>query len=134
MARVAALEHKNAAKEAAKKNNTKKTAVKKTGKTPPPLAESSTALNRDLAIEMHHVRCMVRELTHHLTTNLESNIVRCIELANEIPDGTKRNEEIKKIIKQIHALQIVPEKGKLSDLREIRKIVRSLNTRLEDLV
>jgi hypothetical protein len=97
-------------------------------------ADLSASLNSSLAIEMHHTRRLVREITHHFAGNLESGIVRSIELASEIPAGPKRNLEIQKILKQVRALQIIPEKGKLSDLRDIRDLVRSINSRLEDLL
>jgi hypothetical protein len=135
MAQVVALEKKEVPALPKKKVGTKKMAPKKpVKKTTPADADLATSLNSALAIEMHHARRLVREITHHLASNLESSIVRSIELASEIPSGQKRNLEIQKILRQLRALQIIPEKGKLGDLRDLRDLVRSINSRLEDLL
>lgn len=113
-----------------KKNNPKKQDGKKSARA----AAGETPLNSTLAVEMHHLRRLVREISHYLVSNLESGVVRTIEMTGEIPAGARRNQEIQKILQQVRALEIQPEKGKLSDLRKIRDLVRNVNKRLEGLL
>ena len=92
------------------------------------------ALQSNLAVEAHHVRMMLREISQRFVNDLESEVVRIIELIGEIPGGARKRAEMQKIIQNMRNLKVKPNKGRMRDLREIRDLIQQTNQRLEELL
>ncbi|NQU44222.1 hypothetical protein HQ520_13110 [bacterium] len=95
---------------------------------------SESSLQSALAVEAHHLRIELREITQRLVSDLESQIVGIIELAGEIEDTGRKAEEMRTIVQTIRNLEINPAKGKLRDLKRIRDLLRDTNRKLEELI
>jgi hypothetical protein len=92
------------------------------------------ALQSNLAVEAHHIRMMLREISQRFVNDLESEVVRIIELIGEIPGGARKRAEMQKIIQNMRNLKVKPNKGRMRDLREIRDLIQQTNQRLEELL
>ncbi len=97
----------------------------------PPLGQSTQSM---LAVEAHHLRVVLREIAQHLLNDLESEIVRAIEMVGDVPDGERKEKQIEALIADMRNLQVKPHKGRLQDLKRIRNLVRDMTTRLENLL
>ena len=86
----------------------------------------------ELAVEAHHLRVLVRDVSHRLVNNLESDIVELIEMVGDVSSDS--DKELRKMVHLIQSLAVKPNKGRLRDLKRIRNLVRDLNLRLEELV
>jgi len=111
-------------------------APQKSEKTPareqlPPLGQSTQSV---LAVEAHHLRVVLREIAQHFLTNLESEIVRAIEMAGDVPENDRKDKHLDALITDLRGLQVKPHKGRLRDLKRIRNLVRDMTTRLEDIL
>jgi hypothetical protein len=92
------------------------------------------AVQSNLAVEAHHIRMMLREISQRFVNDLESEVVRIIELIGEIPGGARKRAEMQKIIQNMRNLKVKPNKGRMRDLREIRDLIQQTNQRLEELL
>jgi hypothetical protein len=91
-------------------------------------------LQSNLAVEAHHIRMILREISQHFVSDQESQVVRTIELVGQIPNGSRKQAEMEKIIRNMRNLKVKPNKGRLRDLKEIRDLIQQTNQRLEELL
>ncbi|MFP4380353.1 MAG: hypothetical protein ACLFUS_07610 [Candidatus Sumerlaeia bacterium] len=87
-----------------------------------------------LAIETHHIRKVLREISQHFVNDMESVAVHIIELASEVPDNAKKRAALDKIIKDMQEVDVKPHKGKVGDLKRLRNLLRDTSHELEDLL
>ena len=98
----------------------------------PALMDMSTEGN--LAVEAHHLRIILREISSRFLSDLESEIVRIVGMISQVSDKEKKQAELRSILKQMQSLRLRSDRGKLSDLRRIRNLVERVTSRLEELI
>jgi hypothetical protein len=97
-------------------------------------AGPEASLQSRLAVQAHHLRVLLREVSLRFVSDVESALVRSVEMLSEIADGGKKEAELKKILQEIQSLRLKPDKGRLGDLRRIRDLVGEMNRRLEEML
>ena len=98
----------------------------------PALMDMSTEGN--LAVEAHHLRIILREISGRFLSDLESEIVRIVGMISQVSDKEKKQAELRSILKQMQSLRLRPDRGKLGDLRRIRNLVERITARLEEII
>lgn len=98
----------------------------------PALMDMSTEGN--LAVEAHHLRIILREISSRFLSDLESEIVRIVGMISQVSDKEKKQAELRSILKQMQSLRLHSDRGKLGDLRRIRNLVERVTARLEEII
>ena len=92
------------------------------------------SLEASLAVEAHRLRATLREISNRFVTEIETDIVRSIEMISEVHDGARKKKELKKMIALLQGLELKPNKGRLCDLKNIRNLIQEISAQLEAMI
>lgn len=93
-----------------------------------------TSLQGALAVEAHHLRIILREISQRFIGDLESQVVSIIEKAGELSSKPEHKQALETVLEEMQALEVKPYKGRMGDLKRIRNLVKDTNRKLDELL
>jgi hypothetical protein len=94
------------------------------------------ALGEELVAEISTLRIMFRDIISRFQSNLEAEMVWCINYLSapedEAQNTIKDKHGLEELLKSLRALKLKPQKGKLKDLKKIDAAISLLATRLAE--
>jgi len=100
-------------------------------------------LEKELAIELEHLRLLFREVLAAYSNRVEGRIVHVIEALQDVPDlklkpsKSKRPtvdpimRDVQAMLHSLHSLKVKPDKGRRKDLRHIEEALSSFLSLIE---
>ncbi len=88
-------------------------------------------LRKDLLAEIGNLRSVFRDISARYQTNLEAEMVSCINMLAVSEEGEKApalqdKKQLKSMLESVRQLRLKPEKGRLKDIRKIDDTVSNL--------
>ncbi len=96
--------------------------------------KKSKQTHQNIASELTSLRTLVKEIIHRFQSNLEAEIIWCINaLSNaeeELSAKANNQNQLKSLLESLEGLKTKPEKGRLKDIKKIKRIVRQISKTL----
>jgi len=93
-------------------------------------AEAFQALQRDLALRLHHLKAEAREVSASYLANVDSDVSTLLDFLNGSSE-VRRSDDVKAQtleawLKTLDHMRVKPGKGRAKDLRRIDRAIRTM--------
>ncbi len=93
--------------------------------------DNLTMLQKELLSELGNLRSIFRDIASRYQTNLEAEMVSCINMLSVSEEGEKApalqdKKQLKAMLESVRQLRLKPQKGRLKDIRKIDDTVSDL--------